>query len=220
MKIVVISCDKNKDLFEPYYLCMEKYWKEHPEIIYSTETITNPYYKTICKNIHINNWTKRVYETLKKVNDKYVLLMVDDIFLREKVDNERILNLQNHFTDNVASINLEKTFDINDTPFNYELMFRSVNGKYKTSVMCNLFDREKLMSILNDLNCDPWTFESINHHKNYTYLISKNGDFLNFGYGDRKWFGIRKGKWCLEIVDFFNKENIKVDYNVRGFYQK
>ena len=50
MKIVVFSCDACADTFEPFYKCMEKYYPNHPEIIYITETIKNPYYKTICKN--------------------------------------------------------------------------------------------------------------------------------------------------------------------------
>ena len=44
-KILVMSCDKNEDLWLPFHHCMEKYWKGHPEIIYSTETKINPYYK-------------------------------------------------------------------------------------------------------------------------------------------------------------------------------
>ncbi len=53
MKILVLSCDNYSDLFEPFHYCIEKYWPEHPEIIYTTETIINPYYKTICKNYPI-----------------------------------------------------------------------------------------------------------------------------------------------------------------------
>ena len=50
MVIVVCSCDKDKDLFYPFYHCMEKYYPNHPKIIYSTEAIKNPYYETINKN--------------------------------------------------------------------------------------------------------------------------------------------------------------------------
>ena len=44
-KIIVISCDKNEDLFKPFYHCIEKYWPNHPEIVYSTESVVNPFYK-------------------------------------------------------------------------------------------------------------------------------------------------------------------------------
>ena len=44
MQILVMSCDKNSDLWEPFYHCMEKYYPNHPEIIYAMETKQNPYY--------------------------------------------------------------------------------------------------------------------------------------------------------------------------------
>ena len=82
MKIVVLSCDKNKDLFEPFFYCMEKYWPQHPQIVYSTETIINPFYVTINFNYDLEHWTDRIRKTLKRLKDDYVLLMVDDIFYK------------------------------------------------------------------------------------------------------------------------------------------
>ena len=111
-KIVVMSCDKNQDLFEPFYLCMEKYWKDHPEIIYSTETIENPYYKTICCNLPIDQWTKRVCETVKNLNCKHILLTVDDLFIREKVNNDLIWKLTEYVKGDVAALNFEFSFDL------------------------------------------------------------------------------------------------------------
>ena len=109
--IVVMSCDKNKDLWEPFYLCMEKYWKIHPRIIYSTETVTNPYYETICRNYPIDKWTKRVYDTIKDIPTKHILLMVDDIFLRDYVNDKLIFALKDYVVGNVASLNFEFSFD-------------------------------------------------------------------------------------------------------------
>ena len=82
MKILVLSCDKNEDLFKPFYLCMEKYWKNHPEIIYATETIKNPYYKTISIDYPLDLWTKRIRKTLDKINDDKILIIIDDCFIR------------------------------------------------------------------------------------------------------------------------------------------
>ena len=73
MKILVASCDKNKDLFEPFHHCMEKYWPGHPEIIYSTESIANPFYKTIVNNYDLEHWTDRVRETAKQIDDNNIL---------------------------------------------------------------------------------------------------------------------------------------------------
>ena len=70
MVIVVSSCDKNQDIFYAFYHCMEKYWKDHTEIIYITETVQNPYYKTINKDYPIELWTRRIREALQEIEDK------------------------------------------------------------------------------------------------------------------------------------------------------
>ena len=217
-KIVVMSCDKNQDLWKPFYLCMEKYWKNHPEIIYSTETLVNPYYKTICRNLPIEQWTKRVYETCKDLDCKYILLMVDDLFIREPVCNTLIEVLCGFVVGGYGALNMEKSFDQNDTPLNDKIMVRNQFGKYKTSVMCQLWQKRVL---LETFNCclDPWQFEKLNNGGCHSFLISKYGDFINWGYGERKWFGIRKGKWCKECKEFFDKEGIEVDYSIRGLYE-
>ena len=217
MKILVMSCDRNEDLFGPFYLCMEKYWPNHPEIIYSTETITNPYYKTISKNIPLDRWTRRVHETIKEIDSDHILMMVDDIFLRRKVDNEFVLSLEQYVQGNVAAINFEFSFDVEDTEFNDRINRRNPFGTYKLSCMCQLWSKEKML-VLFDVNRNPWQFESLNQAHGYEYLISKKGDFLDWGKrpGDWRW-GIVQGKWTQENKEFFDKEGIQIDYGKRGF---
>ena len=217
-KILVMSCDKNQDLWLPFHLCIEKYWERHPEIIYSTESVVNPYYKTICRNYPIEKWTKRVYETVKDLDCDNIILMVDDIFIRECVSNTFISSLEEYIGGVIGGINFEKSFDPSDIPLNKHICIRNQYGKWKTSVMFQMWNKQAMLDIFN---CDmtPWDFESKNDSKDYVFLISRNGDFVNWGYNDRKWFGIRKGKWCKEVKEFFDSENIKIDYSIRGFYE-
>ena len=215
-KIVVMSCDKNQDLWQPFHYCMEKYWKDHPEIIYSTETIENPYYTTICRNYPIEKWTRRLWDTIKDLPCKHILLMCDDLFIRDYVDNTLIEVLCGFLVGGYCGLNMEKSFDTLDTPLSDKIMVRNPLGKYKTSVMCQLFQKRTLLDLVN-CDLDPWQYEKLNNGKGYAFLISKQGDFINWGYGDRKWFGIRKGKWCRECKEFFDKEGLEIDYSIRGF---
>lgn len=218
-KILVMSCDKNKDLFKPFYLCMEKYWQDHPEIIYCTETIDNPYYKTIKKNYDISRWTKRVRETIQEIDSDYIMLTIDDLFIREKVDTKRLDNLCSFLFGHIASVNLEFSFDSLDLPLTDEIYFRNQNGRYKLSCMCQIWQKKALLDLL-DYDTDPWLFEKNNKAKNYTFLISKNGNFLNWGKRHDTWkWGIVKGKWVKECKEFFDKEGIEIDYNIRGFVE-
>ena len=217
-KILVMSCDKNEDLWLPFHHCMEKYWKGHQEIIYSTETKINPYYKTICTNLPIEQWTRRVYETIKHLRCDNILLVVDDIFIRDYVNQIAVQVVCDMVGGVIGAFNFEKSFDINDIPISDFVCVRSPKGKYKTSVMCQMWNR-KVMLDLFDTDKTAWDFEKENNGKGYLFLIRNKESFIKWGYEDRKWFGIRKGKWCKECKEFFDKENIKIDYSIRGFYE-
>lgn len=219
-KIVVMSCDKNQDLFEPFYKCMEKYWHNHPEIIYSTETVVNPYYKTICRNLPIDQWTRRVCDTVRDLPCRNILLMVDDIFLRDYVDNATIWKLCDLVVNDVAALNFEKSFDPYDLPLLPNILVRNIGGKFKLSCMCQLWQKKVLLKVFNK-RYNPWKFENRNEHMNYLYLITKNGDYIKWGRKDNDYrFGVIQGKWAYECKEFFEKEGIEMDYSKRGFWEK
>lgn len=218
MKILVLSCDKNKDIFTPFYLCMEKYWKEHPEVIYLTESVKNQYYKTICKDYSFNEWTKRVREALDEIDDNIILLMIDDCFIREPVDIDRIKYVEENLKGNIALFNFEKSFDGNDTPSQYTLFKKkNPNGIVLPSIMCGMWQKDKLKTILN-ITCQPWEIERLNIAHDFEYYINSGDYIINIGYVFSKPFGIYRGKWCREVQSFFEKEGITIDYSSRSFY--
>ena len=90
MTIIVLSCSKNEETFAPFHHCMEKYYPNHPRVVYFTDGIMNPYYETIPIQMTLDKWTVGFREFLSKIDDEQVLLMIDDIFIRRPVDVERI----------------------------------------------------------------------------------------------------------------------------------
>lgn len=217
MKILVLSCDKNIDIFEAFHHCIEKYYKDHPEIIYATESEINPYYKTICKNYPLNKWSRRIRETLKEINDSEILLMIDDIFIREKVDSKRIEYLRKKLKGNIAMFNFEKSFDSNDKESDIDgFKLRPKGSAYELSLMCGLWDKDKLIDIL-EKDSDPWSIEYRQDTKGYDYYINSGNYIINWGYETWKPVGLFKGKWCRKTVGFLENEGIEIDYEKRGF---
>lgn len=218
MKILVFSCDNCEDTFEPFHKCIEKYYPGHPEVIYITETIKNPYYKTICKNYPFELWTKKIREALKEVDDDKILLMTDDNFIREPVDKERIKYVEENLRGNIAMFNFEKSFDPLDEPSQYKgFKKKNLNGIAVNSLMCGMWQKDKLISVLN-ITCNPWEIERLNIAFDYEYYINSGEFIINVGYEFQRPFAITKGKWAREIIPFFEKENITMDYEKRGFY--
>lgn len=211
MKILVCSCDKNEDTFIPFHHCIEKYWQDHPEIIYTTESVTNPYYRTICKNEPI--WTRRIRETLNEIEDNQILLMVDDIFIRDYVDTKRIEYLQSQLKGNIAMFNFEKSFDSNDIETNVDgFKKRNRGSNYELSIMCGLWDKEKLLNVIKD-DSSIWEVEYKQNTCGYDYYINSGEYIIDWGYRTWQYVGICKGKWTKETLEFFKKEKIEIETN-------
>ena len=218
MKIFVCSCDKDEDLFYPFFHCMEKYYPSHPEIIYATESIKNPYYKTICKNYPLELWTKRMRESLSEIDDDEILLMIDDIFIRKPVDTARIEYAEAHLKGNIACFNFEKVFNKEDEETLLKgFKMRKKGSAYELSLMCGLWDRKKLINIL-EKDSDPWAIEYAQNTKGYDYLINSGDYIIDWGYKYFQPVGVVKGKWTREVVNFFKEEGIEVDYGKREFF--
>ena len=217
LKIIVMGCDNNADTFEPFHHCIEKYWPDHPEIIYSTETVVNPYYKTVAKNYPIKQWTKRIRETVEAEEATHFLLMCDDIFIREPVDDAFIRSLCNYVKDDIAILSLNKSWDKNDKVFNDFLLERHKAGKWQLSLSDSIWSKKAILDLF-DYDTDPWDFETKNLYKNYRCLAAKNRCLINRGCFCGERFALHRGKWCWECKQFFDKEGIKIDYSKRGFY--
>ena len=218
MKILVLSCDKNEDTFELFHHCIEKYYPEHPEIIYAMETKDNPYYKTIKKDYPLEQWTRRIRETLKDIDDDQILIMIDDIFIHNPVDTKRIEYASKHLTGNIALFNFEKEYDNNNIDVGLDgFKLRRHGSIYEISIMCGLWNKEKLIHVLEE-DSDPWTVEYRQKTKGYDYYINSGDYIIDWGYANWVTQGIVKGKWTRSMVDFAKKEGIKIDFEKRGFY--
>lgn len=213
MQILVCSCDRNQDTFYPFNHCIEKYWRSHPEVIYSTETIPNPYYRTISKNYPLNQWTRRIRETLQELDDN-VLVMVDDIFIRKQVDIFRVREAENLLGGNIACLNFEKAFDATED-IGYGFGKRRHGSAWEVSIMCGLWDREKLIDVLSD-DMTPWQVEERQPTKGYDFCINTGDYIIDWGYRNFRYFGLHQNKWCGEIIPFFLEEGIDIDFSIRG----
>ena len=218
MKIVVASCDKNIDLFDAYHHCMEKYWPDHPEIIYLQETIQNPYYKTICKDYPKEIWTRRIRESLQEIDDDIILFTTDDDFLNDYVNTQKLEHLPPYLKGNTASINLELSFSQEDLVCEYQgLKYRPPYGPVPISLQCGLWQREKLIHVL-DRDAGIWTVEEEPDLKGYDFYILNNSKVLSWtGDAPHHRGGLAYGKWHRYTRTFLEDEGIYMDYDSRGY---
>ena len=215
-----MSCDRyGKYTNDLFYHCIEKYWKNHPEVIYCTETSTNPYYKTINVDLPVQQWTRRLHQALEQIDSDIVLVCPDDTFIRSKVNYNTLKKLSTYIDDKLIAINLEPPFDC--IPCNEILSIRNPNGKWLTSFMPQLWNRKKLMELIKDKDLNPRQAENLGTNK-YAFGIIATGE-KDFDFGKRLNvypYAIVEGKWAYEMVDFCKQENIEIDFSELGFFTR
>lgn len=220
MQILIMSCDNNQDLWEPFHYFTEKYWPDHPEIIYLTEKLDNPYYRTIKKDYPITSWSRRVCDAAKELEDDRILIMIDDLFLCGPVNTKKLLEMIEIVDSDTGSLNLHKQFSPSETIINENVQLRPKGAIYNCSVMCSVWWRENLIKVFN-VDLSPWDFEKTVDDLGLNYYVyNSNKDFLTFRDQNYFMFGLWRGKWSKHAYYLFTREGIKMDFNRRGFCGK
>lgn len=211
MKILVSSCDSYEVCWKPFFTLLDKYYPEHPEVYLVCETKKCEYCKTI--NVNSDCWSVRVRKALEEIDDEQVLFMLDDFFIRNKVDSDRInlavSILEND--DNVAVVNFEKDYRmsvrLND---NWNQQFD--NQVYLCSTQPSVWNKKALLSFLQD-DINPWEFETRKISSSYKFLINNKDFIIDIGYGHQPLsvgWGITRGKVAKELLHFLASEDIDI----------
>lgn len=212
MKILVCSCDRNEYLWEPFHHCLEKYWPNHPQVFYATETKINPYYETLCVNIpNLAEWTRRIWKTVEKLPEEPLLVMVDDVFLSRLVDVVGLAEIERQMTDTTASINLQVMSEARrqeGTYVGHNIWLMPKDSSYRVCIMCGLWNRIPLLEVLKKADRDPWALERANDGLSYNYYRLDHALMEWCGGEVGGLFGVFRGKWIEQTKKFLLQEGI------------
>jgi hypothetical protein len=92
--LLVISCDAYSDLWGPFFKLLRRHWPDCPfPVFFGSGTLAcdEPGVTTLFSNGGVD-WSQCVVDYLAELKTDYVLIMLDDFFLRKKVSNEAILH--------------------------------------------------------------------------------------------------------------------------------
>ena len=217
----MFSCDKNEELWPVFNHCLEIYWPNHPNSYLLTETKKYKDIKTITKNYDIDKWTKRIRESLKEVKESKIIFICDDCFLNKMVNLTKLgdaLNLLEY--DNTASVNFEILHDPADIPAEVPgFKKKTARTLHKVSLLCGIWNKDKLLNVLEEKDCSPWKVEQDDNDMGYSFYVTENEKVLSWyrdGPGENA--AIRQGKWMHGIEDFAQKEHLKIDFEKKGFW--
>lgn len=234
LSLVILSSDGYSDCWDPLFYTLKKYFSgiEKHEIILSTNTknYSHPELNILTLANGMNTpWSKRLKISLEHAKNDIVLVMVEDFFLRSKMDEsllDHFLLLMNK-SDKIDHIRLlapQKKVKVERSEFEY-LDRMNINTDLRYTYLPGLWKRNTLLKYVMNYE-SPFASERFGNirskiYKDGFYSVSKEYIEENGQFYDCEQSGvIFKGKWARWVSTFFEKEEIKIDYSRRGFVTK
>lgn len=231
--ILINSCDKYEDLWVPFFTLFKKYWDPHGiRIILNTESLNFSFEGLSIECIHPANsndsYGARMIHVLSKITTPYVIPLLDDFFLRKKVDQE-LIECIIHWMEkdrHIVYFNCDCTNTFCDSGIDEYPGFRRIpsGNEYTLNMQAAIWRTKKLLHYWRP-DVSPWEWEMYTNliaarnkkDKFYCAIESKHA-FCDYGYSFDG-MGVFRGKWVKnDIIPLFEKEGIQLDYSKRGFY--
>lgn len=216
LAIVILSCDKYKDLWDLYFAFFHKYWKDCPYPIYLVSNFEKYEDKRII-NICVGDdvsWSNNLKIAIEKVKERNVLLLLDDVFLNKAVDTQKVNSLIDQFT--LLNANYLKLIPMPkpDVRINEELGEINKGSLYRSTAVFTIWNKDTLQKILVPSE-NAWQFEE--------FGSIRSDEFDGFYSTYRNTFswihGVVRGKWIAESVTKIKKEGFSVDTTIQGIHR-
>lgn len=227
LSILVMSCDAFEDVWQPFFILFDKYWKDCPYPKYFCTDI-KPVNQlgftpiTVGQNLA---WSYRLKKALEQIDTQYVLFLQDDFFLMKPADTARINKyLEIIKKEHAGLLRIFPTPPPTTSFKNYEdIGLVEKNTPYRVSCQAAIWDKEVLLELINDTE-NIWAFE-IEGSKRANEIAKpflsvyedEMGVPLEAGNYAYTYFctAVLKGKWMRGAVRLCRTEGISLDFTKR-----
>lgn len=233
LSVIVLSSDGYSDCWDPFFKLLKLNFEqiEEYEILLSTN---NKDYKFNDLKIRTLThgmipWSERLYLSLDEAKNNTVLVIIEDFFLRSKLNFEifeKLLKLMKteESIDHIRLRYIEDKYDVVESKFEY-IQKISKTTKNRFLFLPGLWKKKVLKKYIRKFE-GPYMAEKMGNLRSYViedgfYSIS-NDVVNNYGqiydcYGSG---AIYKGKWNKWVVPFFKKHSIDIELSKRGIVDK
>lgn len=208
--ILITSCDKYSDLWEPFFAQFFANWPDCPYQVYLSSNKKRFETKFPVKNILTNDdpdWSSSYKKVLKEIKQENLFVWMEDALIVSKIDTdefEGFFNLMIELNANHIHYRPVPKFD------------RLVSGNKKVGVYekgclyrvnaVGFWKKDYLNSLLLTGE-SPWNFEIMGSYRSsyndgFYCLINQPFDWIHL---------IEKGSWRPEALKYCKKNNIKLE---------
>lgn len=226
--ILIISTDKNSDLWPLFFELFKINWKDCKMPIYlmsEAKTYKDP--DLIIKNnfpykkSNINLWSNRLISNLKLIETEYVIPILDDFFIESKVNQKKIedfISILDKYTNSSVIYLSEHSGGGKPTNIHSDLLIRPKKISYKLSAQIGIWRIMDLLKLVKPFE-NPWQFEihgskrAWNSDKNFFVIKSNYISPIKYTFTGV----LKRGKWIKKVInDLILMYELKINLDIRG----
>lgn len=167
VSILIVGFDRYIDVWNHSIDLLNKYWNDRPTTYLVSSTLKPSYQKVnvLCAGDGAE-WSLKVRYALEHVKTKYVILMLEDFFVSDYVDNVRIQNILKTIHENrikfyQLSVQLPNARWEKGAKFNGDKNVKVIpaDKKYGLNLQAAIWDTDFLRETVGSENYNAWKFE-------------------------------------------------------------
>ena len=212
LAVLVVSCDQYSDLWEPFFSLFWRFWPDCPFNVYllSNKLSANiPRVMTLLTGDDIS-WSDSLYKGVSQLEQHYVLLFLDDLFLYDFVKTAKVLEVLNWILESGANYVRLNPSQRPDKAFNELVGIVSKGTIYRTSTVLSVWKKEVLLDLLKPGE-SAWNFE--------IYGSIRSDDYDGFYSTWKNQFptinSVIKGEWRRDAVKKCRSLGVEIDLTKR-----
>ncbi|MCW3076482.1 MAG: hypothetical protein JWO32_1091 [Bacteroidetes bacterium] len=224
--VLVLSCDKYADIWPPFFDFFKKYWSDCPFPVY-LGTNTKEFYFDNVKQLfsgRTTTWSDEFAIILKQIPEKYVIIILEDYFIYEAVENKKLFAFLELMEQKEAAYIKLGAFPSKydqlwpHTPLegNSEIGVIQKGSKYRVCLQTAVWNKNILSALLNPSE-NPWQFEIEASKRSdqlpnpFLCVIADPGKKIVHGPIQYYCTALSAGKWMRGAVKLCKKEKIEID---------
>ena len=219
--LLIVSCDAYEDLWTPFLTLLKRHWGDCPFPVYlgAGKLHNDEEDVTVVRSDGGRDWSKCLRDYLGQIPHEYVLMMLDDFFLRKAVPTADVLYcLEFARNEKAVQVRLIPHPGPTDRLSGDDLIGECASGlPYRLSAQGAIWNRLKLFELLR-VGESIWEFE---HNGNARINERSHGFYCTWRavLPYQGFFGhhvVEKGKWIPQEKWIFGRKDIGCDFRRRG----
>lgn len=158
--VLVVSCDRYRDLWNPFFALFWRFWPDCPFRVYllsNTIGFSHPRVTSLLVGPD-DSWSDNLIRGLPRVEEKYIFLFIDDLLLFEAVDTAAVLEVLEGFVGSNGNYLRMNPHPRPDGMLNHIVGVVSKGTIYRTATVSSVWKKSILLALLTSGET-AWDFE-------------------------------------------------------------